>query len=306
MALFKILKGQNANLPTSSKEGWIYVTEDTGDMHIFISDTNKIQLNANYANALRNSNNTLLSVGENGKPVYFVNGKPVACTKLSLDIDNSGGSISVGSISADSIAGTHTGTWSGNTIAVGKGGTGKTSWTKYGLVYASAATTLASLGVGTDGYVLTTKGSSAAPTWVDPNTLTVSHAATAGEADTATSADLASFATEAQNARNGVYYVEGNANGTAGVWTGTNTNIPSLYTGLVIAYKIGTAGSSDGTTLNLTTAAGASGAIAVYRNSSTTTTHLGIGTVVLLTYDGTGWRWHNYDANTRNTVGDYR
>lgn len=53
------------------------------------------------------------------------------------------------------------------TLAVGNGGTGKDSWTKYGLVYASASTTLASLGVGTSGYVLQSNGTTAAPTWIN-------------------------------------------------------------------------------------------------------------------------------------------
>ena len=95
----------------------------------------------------------------------------------------------------------------------------------------------------------------------------------------------------------GMYYVAGNTSGTAGTWTGTNTSIPSLYTGLTIAYKIGIAGAST-TTLNLTTAAGASGAKTVRRNAGKLTTHLPVGTVVHLTYDGTYWCWADYDYNT--------
>lgn len=94
-----------------------------------------------------------------------------------------------------------------------------------------------------------------------------------------------------------MYYVAGNTSGTAGTWTGTNTSIPSLYTGLTIAYKIGIAGAST-TTLNLTTAAGASGAKTVRRNAGNLTTHLPVGTVVHLTYDGTYWCWADYDSNT--------
>ena len=52
------------------------------------------------------------------------------------------------------------------TLAIGRGGTGQTSWSAYGIVYASAANTLGQLGVGTSGQVLSSKGS-AAPVWLD-------------------------------------------------------------------------------------------------------------------------------------------
>lgn len=98
--------------------------------------------------------------------------------------------------------------------------------------------------------------------------------------------------------KNNIYYVTGNSTGTAGQWTGTNTQIPGLYTGLTIAYKIQIAGHADGVTLNLTTAEGASGAKTVRRNDSSLTTHLPAGSVVVLIYDGTYWRWADYDANS--------
>lgn len=56
MALFKVLKGQEANLPKEKKEGWAYVTyvEKTiptgqqygeGSMYVDVSDTNRIKIN---------------------------------------------------------------------------------------------------------------------------------------------------------------------------------------------------------------------------------------------------------------------
>ena len=42
MALFKILKGDKANLPSTSTEGWVYVTQDTADMHIFTANDTRI------------------------------------------------------------------------------------------------------------------------------------------------------------------------------------------------------------------------------------------------------------------------
>lgn len=79
MALFKILKGNKENLPSTSTEGWVYVTQDTADMHIFTSASTKIQLNADKANALRNNSNKLIAEGSATKPVYFSNGIPIAC-----------------------------------------------------------------------------------------------------------------------------------------------------------------------------------------------------------------------------------
>ncbi|MDD3121934.1 MAG: hypothetical protein PHC62_00295 [Candidatus Izemoplasmatales bacterium] len=58
------------------------------------------------------------------------------------------------------------------TIGVGYGGTGKTSWTQYGIVYASASGTLAQLPVGTNNHVLIGKGS-AAPAWIAQSDLSV-------------------------------------------------------------------------------------------------------------------------------------
>ena len=74
MALFKFLKGDSSRLPTSSTAGWVYVTEDTHDMYIFKTDTEKFQLNANYANALREAaDGALFNYGDVNKPVYFSN-----------------------------------------------------------------------------------------------------------------------------------------------------------------------------------------------------------------------------------------
>jgi hypothetical protein len=70
-----------------------------------------------------------------------------------------------------------------------------------------------------------------------------------------------------------------------------------LYKGLTIAFKIGVAGGSSGTTLNLTTAAGASGTKNVFRGVGNFTTHLSVGTVVILVYDGADWYWADYSTN---------
>lgn len=106
-----------------------------------------------------------------------------------------------------------------------------------------------------------------------------------------------SIATTINN--NGIFYVDGSSSTTAGNWIGTNTNIAALTPGLTIAYKIGIAGSTT-TTLTLTISSGTTGAITIKRNASNLTTHLPVGTVVLLTYDGTNWCWADYDSSTPN------
>lgn len=62
------------------------------------------------------------------------------------------------------------------TLPVAQGGTGKTSWTQWGVVYASASTTLTNTAAGTAGYPLIGAGS-AAPAWYGGTVLTGSAAA---------------------------------------------------------------------------------------------------------------------------------
>ena len=90
-----------------------------------------------------------------------------------------------------------------------------------------------------------------------------------------------------------IYYVVGNTSGSAGTWTGSHDDITSLYAGLTIAYKIGVAGAST-TNLNISNLGGK----LVKRNTGNLTTHLPVGTVVVLTYDGTAWCWADYDSNS--------
>jgi hypothetical protein len=96
---------------------------------------------------------------------------------------------------------------------------------------------------------------------------------------------------------NSLYYVEGNTTGTAGTWTGSIDGLTAYYDGLTIAYKIGIAGAS-GLTLDINNL----GAKAVRRNTAALTTHLPVGTVVVLTYttiDSIGyWVWADYDSDS--------
>lgn len=61
------------------------------------------------------------------------------------------------------------------TMGVAYGGTGKSSWTANGIIYASASGTLSQLSLGTPGYILQSGGTSA-PSWVNPSTFKVASA----------------------------------------------------------------------------------------------------------------------------------
>lgn len=104
-----------------------------------------------------------------------------------------------------------------------------------------------------------------------------------------------------------VHYIVGNTGGTAGTWTGSDPSITEYFDGLTIAYKIGTAGLSDGTKLNINNL----GAVTVVKNATTgISTSYPVNSIVFLVYttDGTSayWKATDYDANTRNSVGDYQ
>ena len=66
------------------------------------------------------------------------------------------------------------------TLGVGNGGTGKSSWTQWGVVYASATNALAQASTNASGQILQSNVS-AAPSWVSPSTITVGRAT--GDAD---------------------------------------------------------------------------------------------------------------------------
>lgn len=105
------------------------------------------------------------------------------------------------------------------------------------------------------------------------------------------------------SAANGIYYIEGTGT-TAGTWLGTHNDIKSYYPGLMLAYKIGVAGLSTETTLNINSL----GAVTVVKNaSSAISTNFAVNSVIFLVYTVDGdtayWKAHDYDANTKNTAG---
>ena len=53
MALFKILKGQEKNLPTNKTEGWAYVTTDEGNMYVDVSTSKRVKIGSHADTASR-------------------------------------------------------------------------------------------------------------------------------------------------------------------------------------------------------------------------------------------------------------
>lgn len=78
------------------------------------------------------------------------------------------------------------------------------------------------------------------------------------------------------------------------VLKGTISGVTALYTGMKIAYKWPITGGSTSTYLNINDL----GNVYIRRNNSEMTTHLPANSVSFLTYDGTYWRWADYDYNS--------
>ena len=112
-------------------------------------------------------------------------------------------------------------------------------------------------------------------------------------------------ASDAKAAKNtGIFYIEGTGD-TAGTWLGSHSDITEYYAGLILAYKIGVAGLSSGTTLNINNL----GAVTVVKNAtSAISTNFAVNSVIFLVYtiDSSGtayWKAHDYDSNTKTTTG---
>ena len=89
-------------------------------------------------------------------------------TDLSLDnVENTALSTWAGSANITTVGTISSGTWEATDIGVAHGGTGKSSWTQYLLVYADTTTSLSQIPIGTDGQVLTSGGAGVAPSFED-------------------------------------------------------------------------------------------------------------------------------------------
>lgn len=75
---------------------------------------------------------------------------------------------------------------------------------------------------------------------------------------------------------------------------GTITGVTALYTGIKIALKWPITGGTSSTYLNINNL----GNVYIRRNDGNITTHLPANSVSFLAYDGTYWRWADYDSNS--------
>jgi len=102
---------------------------------------------------------TVLASSNSGSLVNFTAGtKTVFVTypsEKSVNLDASGNVSALGTIAS--------GTWNGTAIVTTYGGTGLTSYTAGDLPYYTSGTALSKLGIGTNGYILTSNGT--APVW---------------------------------------------------------------------------------------------------------------------------------------------
>jgi hypothetical protein len=102
---------------------------------------------------------TVLASSNSGSLVNFTAGiKTVFVTypsEKSVNLDASGNVSALGTVAS--------GTWNGTAIITTYGGTGLTSYTAGDLPYYASGTVLSKLGIGTNGYILTSNGT--APTW---------------------------------------------------------------------------------------------------------------------------------------------
>ena len=102
---------------------------------------------------------TVLASSNSGSLVNFTAGtKTVFVTypsEKSVNLDASGNVSALGTVAS--------GTWNGTAIVTTYGGTGLTSYTAGDLPYYTSGTALSKLGIGTNGYILTSNGT--APVW---------------------------------------------------------------------------------------------------------------------------------------------
>ena len=100
------------------------------------------------------------------------------------NVENTALSTWKGSANITTLGTITSGTWSGSTIGVSKGGTGKTSWTQYSIPYASGTAAISEIAIGTAGQILTVNSSRNGYAWQTcENYTTVTVATSKGSSD---------------------------------------------------------------------------------------------------------------------------
>lgn len=150
--------------PSSSQATWEYLFKVDKDGTIFENGT---KLSDKYARKDAVGSTYLPLTGGTVTGNLTVNGTLTATASKANQLNHT---LSVNGKSWNGSADLTVGT-----MGVTYGGTGKSSWTANGIIYASASSTLSQLSLGTAGYILQSGGTSA-PSWVNPSTLNVASA----------------------------------------------------------------------------------------------------------------------------------
>lgn len=150
--------------PSSSQSTWEYLFKVDKDGTIYENGT---KLSDKYALKTAVGSTYLPITGGTVTGNLTVNGTLTATASKAKQLTNA---ITINGQSWNGSANLTIGT-----LGVSYGGTGKSSWTTNGIVYASGSGTLSQLSLGTSGYVLASGGTSA-PSWVNPSTLNVATA----------------------------------------------------------------------------------------------------------------------------------
>ena len=158
---------------------WFYARKNTGSIPDFdsdwtymigIDDTGMIYLNGvslddKYASKVDVGSDYLPKTGGTISGDLAVNQNLTVSGTITGHFNNS---ISINGKSYNGSSSVDVGT-----IGVGYGGTGKSSWTQYGIVYATKTNELGQMAKGTSGQLLQSKGDGAAPVWVNQSDLTI-------------------------------------------------------------------------------------------------------------------------------------
>lgn len=150
--------------PSSSQATWEYLFKVDKDGTIFENGT---KLSDKYARKDAVGSTYLPLTGGTVTGNLTVNGTLTATASKANQLNHT---LSVNGKSWNGSANLTVGT-----MGVAYGGTGKSSWTANGIIYASASGTLSQLSLGTAGYILQSGGTSA-PSWINPSTLNVASA----------------------------------------------------------------------------------------------------------------------------------